>query len=339
MAENYGLAGFPPGSPEAARGNTDVRGTLEEVISKLMAQEPTKVPMMTPEEIARRRQLGTLGMLSGDRPMGLVGAENLRDVEREQARHELLANREEVNRSARIQGALGLLSARDIAKDREETRRQLAELGRANKPQPAMTMVTSEDGSRHWVDSHTGDYVKPVEIGGKPAMTPLSEGARKEQADLSQQINATDLAIKGATDYPAAFGTMRGIPGGIAGQFGESVAGKFNTPEETDARSQVFNVMSSVIKQRAGTAQSASELRVISSFLPSPYDDDKQIIAKMKGYKTYLEGQKESHLKGLGRSSPTPAVPNAPAPTAPANAKAAREARIAELERIQRGGR
>ena len=127
----------------------------------------------------------------------------------------------------------------------------------------------------------------------------LNPAAQKEQADFAQQLGATDLALEAAKAYPSAFGKLRGIPGGVAGQFGESVMGTLNSDEETAARSQVFNVMSSVIKQRAGTAQSAHELRILNGFMPSPYDNADQITAKMSGYKRYLEGQKESHLRSV----------------------------------------
>jgi hypothetical protein len=55
------------------------------------------------------------------------------------------------------------------------------------------------------------------------------------------------------------------------------------------ARAYVFNNVSAVIKERAGTAQSAGELQRLNSFMPGPKDNAQQIENKLNGFKTYLK--------------------------------------------------
>jgi hypothetical protein len=214
-------------------------------------------------------------------------------------------------------------AARQVAKERvdeaarqreadRDLRREIA--GSRQGRQEPLVQTVDEQGNVVWTprSQAVGQRTTRPNVN---APKPLSPAAQKEQADLAQQLNSVDLALNAVKASPSAFGKVRGIPGGVAGQFGESVMGTMDTDAETDARAQVYNVVSSVIKARAGTAQSAHELRVLNSFLPSPYDNATQIEGKMKGFKQYLEGQKKSHLEevtGGARPAAAPAASGAP---------------------------
>ena len=129
-------------------------------------------------------------------------------------------------------------------------------------------------------------------------LTPL------QQTQL-MSIAKTDAAVEGALSAvrstPKAFSVQRGAAA-KGGALTESLAARADTPEERAARAQVFNVMSSVIKERAGTAQSKAELQTLNSFLPNAYDSGKVIEDKLTGFKKYLQGQ-EGVVMSVGRHS------------------------------------
>jgi hypothetical protein len=141
-----------------------------------------------------------------------------------------------------------------------------------------------------------------------PGMSPMagkpSEAAAKETASINQQ----KAIIKGALDAieknPNAFGTARGLAGGVLGEtFGARAVGE--TREETQARSFLFNVVSGVIKERAGTAQSAGEQATLNRFLPTTTDDANELTDKLKGFQDYLTAR-ESAGKKPGGGNPPP---------------------------------
>lgn len=142
-----------------------------------------------------------------------------------------------------------------------------------------------------------GEGMMPM--AGKP-----SEAAAKETASINQQ----KAIIKGALDAidknPNAFGTARGLAGGALGEtFGARAVGE--TPEETQARSFLFNVVSGVIKERAGTAQSAGEQATLNRFLPTTTDNADELKSKLNGFQDYLKAR-ESAGKKPGGGNPPP---------------------------------
>jgi hypothetical protein len=142
-----------------------------------------------------------------------------------------------------------------------------------------------------------------------PGMLPMagkpSEAAAKETASLKQQNAIVAGALDAIEKNPDAFGTARGLAGGALGEtFGARIVGE--TPEETQARSFLFNVVSGVIKERAGTAQSAGEQANLNRFLPTTTDDANELTSKLKGFQDYLKAR-ESAGKKPGRGNPPPA--------------------------------
>ena len=135
------------------------------------------------------------------------------------------------------------------------------------------------------VNTRTGE-AKPIMAGGEALPPKLSSEQQKDILSINQQKATIDGAIKDVQKHKDAFsfgrGAMQNLP------YGETIAGRFETPEQTRTRAYVFNNVSAVIKERAGTAQSGQELQRINSFLPAVTDNADQIINKLEGFKQYL---------------------------------------------------
>jgi hypothetical protein len=137
---------------------------------------------------------------------------------------------------------------------------------------------------------------------GKP-----SDAVQKEKLAINQQRSQIRGALDAVKNAPDAFGFGRGLAGSTV--VGESLAGRTDTPAENAARSYVYNVISAVIKDRAGTAQSAQELATMNKFLPGQYDNADQVKAKLEGFDRYLQDRE----KGTTTRKETPSeFPGAP---------------------------
>lgn len=137
--------------------------------------------------------------------------------------------------------------------------------------------------------------------GFQPLQGKPSEAVGKEQMSINQQRAIVKGAIDAVTQTPSAFGMTRGL-------MPESLGGRMASSEENEARSYLFNVVSGVIKERAGTAQSAAEADTLARFLPQPTDDAPEIKDKMKAFDKYLVA-KES---GTTKKKPAAATPSGP---------------------------
>lgn len=157
----------------------------------------------------------------------------------------------------------------------------------------------------------------------------LRELTPNQQIELMKIVKSDDAvrtAITAVESQPGAFSIKRGAATRL-GPLAESLAARKDTPDQRDARAQVFNVMSSVIKERAGTAQSKAELATLNSFLPNPYDSGPVIKNKLEGFKHYLANQ-ESSVMTVGRYGRQPAPAASGGPLSPAE-----EAELAALRR------
>lgn len=121
-------------------------------------------------------------------------------------------------------------------------------------------------------------------------MTPLegkpSEAVAKERTSINQQRGIIKGALDAVEKTPDAFSLARGAQG-------EMIGGRLASSEENQARSYLFNVVSGVIKERSGTAQSASEKATLDRFLPGEYDNAKQIKDKLEGFSKYLDDKEK----------------------------------------------
>jgi hypothetical protein len=82
----------------------------------------------------------------------------------------------------------------------------------------------------------------------------------------------------------------------------DSAVGKVvDTPAAREARAFVMNNMSSIMKERAGTAQSKQEAALVRSFLPSETDDAEQVIGKLQAYQKYLDEKRGVYMAPAGQ--------------------------------------
>jgi hypothetical protein len=124
-------------------------------------------------------------------------------------------------------------------------------------------------------------------------MPPLPGPLQTQASSINEQkstINDVLKAVEGNRQY---FGAKYAAPGIFAGELGTSKMNQKLPSDAVEARSQVFNTASSVIKERAGTAQSKNESAIIMRFLPSEFDTDKVIIDKLNGFNKYLESKEK----------------------------------------------
>lgn len=136
------------------------------------------------------------------------------------------------------------------------------------------------------VNTRTGQ-AQPIMADGKPLEPKLTSEQQKDILSINQQRATVQGALKDVQANKDAFSFGRGLAQAVP--YGESIAGRFETPAQTQTRAYVFNNVSAVIKERAGTAQSAQELQRINSFMPAVTDNADQIIEKLKGFEKYLE--------------------------------------------------
>lgn len=136
--------------------------------------------------------------------------------------------------------------------------------------------------------------------GFQPLTAKPSEAVGKEQMSINQQKSIVQGAIDAVKATPDAFGW-------VTGNMPESVRSRMASSEENQNRSFVFNVVSGVIKERAGTAQSAAEKATLERFLPVEGDNATVIEDKMKGFQKYLEAREAGTTKKRAApEKPTP---------------------------------
>lgn len=129
--------------------------------------------------------------------------------------------------------------------------------------------------------------------GFQPLQGKPSESVGKEQMSINQQKTTVQGAIDAVKAAPDAFGWA-------TGNMPESVRARLASSDENEARAFVFNVVSGVIKERAGTAQSAGEAATLARFLPAEGDNAKIIEDKLTGFQKYLNAKESGTTKKRG---------------------------------------
>lgn len=169
------------------------------------------------------------------------------------------------------------------------TKQKIAEYPKAHQPVAGQVVETANGPML--IDTRTG-AAKPIMGAGGQALPPkLTADQTTAITSINQQYKTIDGALKAVETTPKAFSFKRGTAQDLPG--GETLAGRLDTPEEAQARAYVFNNVSAVIKERAGTAQTPGELQRINSFMPGPKDNAQQIQNKLQGFKTYLKDKEE----------------------------------------------
>lgn len=168
------------------------------------------------------------------------------------------------------------------------------------------------------VNLDTGEF-RPVTQGGQPVGPKPDAAARKEVRDIDAQVNTINGALQAVQKTPTAFSMTRGAVQ-AAGSVPEAMAQAAATPDERAARAMVYNVVSKVINERAGAAQSAQELARLRGFLPSEFDNAEVIRDKLTGFQAYLADQRKAYDGTSAPAQTTAAAPVA-APARPAPPK------------------
>jgi hypothetical protein len=305
----------------------------------------------------QQMELGVLGQMSGDRQIQGVGGGVLRQAlsarqERPSARGvmnpltgeetvspEYKSAQTERRRDALLQKALGFQQQRDMQKARQEEamrhdqfmkdlRLQIQEMRNANGGGgPNLVKVTDEtDGQQFWADPKTGKPVAPLTKPGGAIMPPKpAKMTASDEKALSENVRAVasvQAALTAVDKNPNAFGMAKGAPQllpGALGTISQAARDKRISSDDLAARSMVYNNISQIIKERAGTAQSTGEMKRLNSFLPSDLDDARAIKAKFTAFQQYLAEQGASIQGRYKGPRPTlHADPNA-GPQAPSN--------------------
>ena len=305
----YNAIGSAP-TPEAAIAEV-TKGVKDGVFDmKSATAEIQQIRNMTPEQYQQYRVQKVMGILDAKDKLGFM----LPKVERQDIGGQIIniqANPAMAGYGMPVQGMAPIKKTATIGDIIAQGQLSVAQQRLANEGQGVTyqqdangnivalpTKIKAGDIPRGRTVVAPGEGMMPM--AGKP-----SEAAAKETASINQQ----KAIIKGALDAidknPNAFGTARGLAGGALGEtFGARAVGE--TPEETQARSFLFNVVSGVIKERAGTAQSAGEQATLNRFLPTTTDNADELKSKLNGFQDYLKAR-ESAGKKPGGGNPPPA--------------------------------
>jgi hypothetical protein len=122
-------------------------------------------------------------------------------------------------------------------------------------------------------------------------------------------IDAIDSLIQSLADNPDAVGFKTLVPG---------IALNRADPEGTPVRASLANLNSMTIKDRAGTAQTAQEMKNIAPFIPRDGDDYDTVVTKLRGMQKQMRDMNSTIEKFAGSPRPGGATPAASPPPPPA---------------------
>lgn len=103
--------------------------------------------------------------------------------------------------------------------------------------------------------------------------------------------DALQGAVKNNVDVTGRVGGIIPTPGWI-----KNLTGKGGT-EGTDTRALIGNLYATVAKERGGSALSATEIRLLESYIPSENDDEKSATIKANRFIRTLRAMRENKLK------------------------------------------
>jgi hypothetical protein len=190
-----------------------------------------------------------------------------------------------------LQGNLSLQERSRLEKDRQAAAKELADQASADRR--FLGGQASAD-RRHSADLAHQDRVAAAQTAAGGPLAKMTAGDDKEITQALQGLASVDSAVLAVKAAPGAFGRVKGavdyLPG-VVGQAAMSERDKALSSPERIARTKVYNDVSAIITQRAGTAQSASEQKRLNSFLPGPTDDAEVILDKLAAYRAYIQEQ------------------------------------------------
>jgi hypothetical protein len=176
----------------------------------------------------------------------------------------------------------------------------LAETKRHNK-ETEVSAGQHYDAERGVMVDKNGKATPVTDASGAAVPQKLTEAQKKELSTIEAQQGTINGALKAVKETPDAFSMKRGLAT-LSGTIPESIASRTDSKEEREARAFVFNVVSKVINERAGAAQSKQELARLRSFLPAETDNASQVTDKLDAFNKYLGEQKTAWQKPQGAS-------------------------------------
>lgn len=204
-------------------------------------------------------------------------------------------------------------------KEQLRLRERELQLQAGNANRPSYTPVEGS-GGMYVMNSRTGE-VTPLKdpVTGNPLAPKLPAHLQNEVTSINQQKSTINDVLQSVEANPQAFGPKFGAVGLLP--FGDVAQNRKFTEDELKARSKVFNNASAVMKERAGTAMSESERKIVARFLPSEFDDANTITKKMLGFNEYLQAKERGTIPVAGGVQPY--VPNQTKPNASVTVQAA----------------
>ena len=275
-----------------------------------VAREPLNLKPL--ENVARAQQEGAHRNITGGLMMSLGGGSVLKDAASATLKSgldqtQLRPNEADVafvnpdtgeavvnpsNEKNRLVKSQEFLVAKRMAEEAEQRKAEDARVTQADKLRRDMDMAKLLAGGMVPKIIIANAAVDRAANAGKKGTTDdLTNQQRNHVADLKTQEAMADKAVQVAEANPEAFGLKRGLASQIP-LVGSYFANKGLDEEQKIARNTVYNVVSSVMKARAGTAVSAHEKAMVEAFLPAPTANMDDIVANFKAYKTYLSQQR-----------------------------------------------
>lgn len=320
---------------KAAMERVDAFSTaLAPLVSSVQANKPithsevfAQANRLVSQGLLRHEDLATIPMNVAELPKFVMGmatsTENSRKALQTYLPEALVAGGNVINKNPLAVGGIGNVLGRVAMSDAQIEQNKVAQrnaeiaqrqadiaagrLGVEQKrlAQDATSVVYQEDRNGNIValpsrlkagEVPTGRMAVAPGGGFQPMQAKPSEAVGKEQMSINQQRAIVKGALDAVAQTPDAFGYSAGL-------MPESARARMASSDENTNRSYLFNVVSGVIKERAGTAQSASEAQTLARFLPSETDNADIITDKLKGFDKYLTDKEKGTTKK--RAGPT----------------------------------
>jgi hypothetical protein len=208
-----------------------------------------------------------------------------------------------------VQQAKDSAAGRSVQMRGQDLTRQTAlERLRWEKENPELLAV--ETGEGPMLVPKRGGAARPLtDASGKPLPPKLTDSQKKDINSVDQQREIIAGAIADVKANPTAFSLARGTAT-LSGTIPESIASRFDSDAERQSRAYVFNIVSKVINERAGAAQSKQELSRLRSFLPAETDNSDQVVSKLQAFDNYLRELRVGASKPAKASAQKDAAPS-----------------------------
>lgn len=275
--------------------------SYEALLQELLAQDQEPAPGLDPQQVTQNLdrndqmvQLGLAGSMASDLGTAPVGASVFKQALSDRQNKITARGSYDPLRGTTIEDPLHAQERQDNRRDRilkltmaheDMQQRAAAQEEEKRRHEEFLREMQADRYARMTSLKQTAPAVKP------PAPVKMSNFDSKDLSTYQQELANIETSLKLGAENPNAFGFTKGIPEAPGGQLAQALMSqrdKRMKPSELTARSRIFNGVSAVIKERAGTAQSRGEQQRLNGFLPGPYDDWPVVEQKVRAYGDYL---------------------------------------------------